>query len=263
MSRRPSSKLETDMFPFMSVLCSIIGVMMLFMLLIISTRVVATEQSEAIALGAPPPPTPPPVQKTPAGLSDGEYGRLKSRIEELTRLRDARRQELKEFRDQILEAEDVVSSKEDERLRRSGDDKKVVGVELDKPVPVDVIMSIGPKTNKTHIFVEVKAEGYVVHDGKTPGGQFHAEADLDRQNSALTQFLVGVSRRASREYLVFLLHPNGIPAYYKIRRYLILTFPHPDPLMERSGYSRIDIGLEPFSPGWLLMPQKTGQAAAK
>lgn len=263
MSRRPSSKLETDMFPFMSVLCSIIGVMMLFMLLIISTRVVATEQSEAIALGAPPLPASPPTPRMPPGLSDGEYGRLKSRIEELTLLRDARRQELKDFRDQVLEAEDVVASKEDERLRRSGDDKKMVGVELDKPVPVDVIMSIGPKTNKMHTFVEVKVEGYVVHDGKTPGGKFHAEADLERQNSGLVKFLADVNRRSSREYLVFLLHPNGIPAYRKIRQYLFLTFPHPDPRMEAEGYSRIDTGVEPFSPGWLLMPQEAGQSAAK
>ena len=46
---RQRSTLGVDMFPFLSVLCSIIGVLMLFMMIIMSTRVTDAHEAAALA----------------------------------------------------------------------------------------------------------------------------------------------------------------------------------------------------------------------
>jgi hypothetical protein len=262
MSRRGAAKLETDMFPFLSVLCSIIGVLMLFLLLIIATRVVAVEQPAAVATAPPPaPPAPPPV-RLQAGLSETEYDRLGRRIAELTVILAERQQELASFRSTVIKAEDMIASKEDEVLRPAGGAGKVVGVELDMPVPVEVRMVQGPKTSKKHVFVEVKAEGYVVHDGQVTKGRPYAVGELGQARSPLQTYLAAMDKRAAKEYLVFLIHPNGTAALRKIQEYLCNTFPHRDPELKANGFSRIETGVEPFSPGWLLVKPKSAPPSA-
>jgi len=261
MGRRAGAKLDTDMFPFLSVLCSIIGVLMLFLLLIIATRVVATEQPPVVALIPPPPPPPPPPVKIQAGLNEQEYDRLKRRIAELNGVLAERQQELADFRSTVIQAEDMIASKEDEVLRPKAGTGKVIGVELASAIPVDVVLQTSPgaKITKKPLFIEVKAEGYIAHDGRTPSGRFFRASELESKTSPFAGFLADMDRRTAKEYLVLLLHPNGIPALEAMKKYLRETFPHRDPRLKAEGYSRIDTGVEPFSPGWLLIRPKTAE----
>ena len=110
MNRR-HSEIHFDMFPFLSVLCAVIGILMLFLLGIISSGVLwATESS---AYGLLPVTAGPPPSSAKAGLSEEQHDALRQQIIALRqRLADrhARLRELKIARRQLL---DVISAKND------------------------------------------------------------------------------------------------------------------------------------------------------
>ena len=114
MSRRVGANPEVNMFPFLSVLCSIIGVLMLFMLMIIASRVVG-QQTPAPALGPPPPP-PPPVEQLEPGVSEEDYARLDEQIRRQAALLNERVNELQNLKRTVEQLEDLIETKEDENL---------------------------------------------------------------------------------------------------------------------------------------------------
>ena len=104
---------------------------------------------------------------------------------------------------------------------------------------------------KTPIAVEINAEGFVVHPEKR---QYPLE-DLKDKRSPLQEFLQGVDRAREKQYLLLLIHPNGIGAYVQLNTHLVETYPSEDP-REKGELSRIDIGVEPFSQDWTLIGTK-------
>ena len=116
-----------------------------------------------------------------------------------------------------------------------------------------MIPANGFETPLKPILVEVSSRGYTIHptrqsfpaiEEKTPevGPQ---QQSLDPN---LKRFLHEVERKKNREYLVFLIHPNGIQAFESLRNYL------------RSNHDEIRIGWEPFSTNWIVAADESGTA---
>jgi hypothetical protein len=249
MSVRKSS-VDIDMFAFLSVLCSMIGVLMLFMLMIISTRVLAADEQPQPAPALAPPPLPDEPPKLEAGISEQEFQSYSRQVQQLAATLAERQRELHSLKRLVIELEDLIASKEDEALAKITGGGMLSGMQLEKPDEVDMVRVHDSAVTKRPIFVEVKAEGYVVH----PAGRLYPVEQLDEQGSALQQFLAAAHKAAAKEYLLFLIHPNGVHAYDKIFQYLLKTYPHRD--KEKAEFSSIDIGAEPFSRSWLLVREK-------
>jgi hypothetical protein len=109
--------------------------------------------------------------------------------------------------------------------------------------------------DKQPIFVEVRAEGYLVHPEKEsfpqlkPGegdalGSFVASPDLVR-------FLRSTARVSNDKYLVLLIHPNGTKAFDDLRVYIQSKGYLENPDAARGD--AIELGWEPFSRDWEII----------
>jgi len=228
---RHRSELEVSMFPFLSVLCSIIGVLMLLMLTIMVTRVIEAEDV-------------PPVAE-PAGKRTGKrdsldnerYEQLQAQLAELSGQLSRRRTErlqLERLQQQLVALHETKKDEFDfapARRRR---------IDLDAPDPVRVVPDANLPVPKKPIFIEVTAEGYLVQPQKTRFAAVERRKDgsLVHLSDALTEFLDGVNHNRARDYLVLLIHPNGAEAFHALRFYL------------RKQKPEIDFGVEPFSNAW-------------
>lgn len=252
MARR-KAKVELTLFPFLSVLSGLIAVLMLFMIVTISTRVV----DEAAASPAPPPPPEAPqpgrpggAQKTPdeASIDAERYEELQREIDRLTAALNERQQMRREMIRQLLEITDLIEAKKIELTTAPRADGKKIGVKLGEPTPVNVIPSGSVKVNKKPVFIEVSATGYIVHPQKLnlppvtkankndPNSDFIAPAEV-------TQFLTEFSKKDRlTKYLVFLIHPNGAEVFNNIRIHILLKYK-----------DAFDVGWEPFSREWILL----------
>jgi hypothetical protein len=250
MASRRQSKVECSMFPFLSVLCTLIGVLMLFMLLVVTTRAVDIQESRAEAVPPPPaPPPPPPKRHDPesTGVSEETFQRLEQRVKELAATFAQRAAERDALLAKVAELEDVLASKEDEVLERQTGSGKLPGIRLEKPDDVEFVPVKGSSLVKRARFIEVRASELVIQ----PEGKTHAASEVDQAGSPLRQFLKRMDARREKEYLLFLIHPNGVPLFQRLDAMLRKEFPGKDPQK-----SRIDMGYEPFSEGWLLISKQ-------
>src|SRR5690242_14783413 len=85
---RRVSRIDINMFPFLSVLCSIIGVLMLFILMILGNRVIGSDQPEPVAA--------PQGEGQQGGVSDEELKQLQIEIARLVRELEQSQQQLQE-----------------------------------------------------------------------------------------------------------------------------------------------------------------------
>ena len=248
MTRRRTSKTEVSMFPFLSVLCAVIGILMLMMIVIIGTRVVADE----------PPPPPGPGQGSLMSrdwtlIDPDDYQEKERRIRLLAARLVERRQKCEQLRRSYLELASLIEAIEDKHSFTGNDTDVIAGRALGRPVDVEAVRdpTVATVVTKTPISVEINAEGFVVYPEKR---QYPLE-DLKKKRSPLQEFLQGVDRAREKQYLLLLVLPNGIAAYGELNTHLKETYPSEDPL-EKGELSRIDVGVEPFSRDWALIGTK-------
>jgi len=247
MSRRRGSSIGFDMFPFLSVLCSVIGVLMLFILLIVSSRVMAETAPPQIP-PAPPPPPPRELAPRPSGIAEDEYERLATEIRRMAAHLTARQKEAQVLKNDIGKLEDLIAAKEDEQLVPEYGKDRLLGVQVEKPVDVYFDEVENVRVTKTPIFVEVSADKLIVHPEKREYGI----DQLKGPRSDLQAYLAAVDRQRKNEYLLLLIHSNGVETYEKFTEFLREKYPHP----AAPALSRIDTGAEPFSDGWLLISEQ-------
>lgn len=257
MSRRIVSQIELDMFPFLSVLCAVIGILMLFMLIVISTRVMALQPEPPAGPG--PAAEPPPPQL--AGVSEERHRQLQTQVEHLGRQLVTTQEKLHALREARAQLLDLIAAKRDEielgAVQLGG---RQDGAHLGRPEEVNVVPDTSRQVNKHPIRVEITEEGYTVH----PQKQFYPREQLGQPGSPLVAFLKDVDEERDKRYLLLLVHPNGAKSYQQFRKHLLENFnktvtkkkeivPGIEMTMTIT-LSRIDVGVEPFSNDWLLVP---------
>jgi hypothetical protein len=241
------------MFPFLSVLCSLIGVLTLFLIGIVAGRAIgalggSSEADPYGAGGANGAAREPWVDET----ASRSY---RAQIDALTRQLFDCHAECERLARLETEAEAFLEAREQEMAAAQKNHGLIVGRPLGAKDRVRVIPDPHEtiKVLKKPILVEVTAEGFVVHPQRRP----YAAAELDRAQSPLISFLEDVDKQRDVQYLLLLLHPNGKAAYVKLRRYLIAHLGELAVVKTAGGprevpRSRIDLGVEPYSSEWEL-----------
>jgi hypothetical protein len=230
----------------------VIGVMMLFLLLVLSSR--AYEETQLL----PPPPSPPlPVPPYPgrqeSTVSEEQYAALRGEIDQLASELGQRQRELEELNETMLELQELLALNRDDALSPTSGKGVLWGVDLDKVADVQFIEDEAYRVNKLPRFVEVTAEWLVWHPEEK---EYHI-SELNREGSALQTFLRAAHERRQREYLLFLIRPNGVAAYDAVFAYLVQKYPH----ATTRGLSEVDIGKEPFTDGWQAFWGRQGRMA--
>jgi hypothetical protein len=237
MSRRPPAKIDVSLFPFLSVLCTMIGVMMLLLLSVVGSRVLEA------AAG---PPSADEVRRQ-AAIGKERFEQLRGQIDQLETQLAAQRQardELLALHSQLI---DLLAAKEDQRrLKPAPDEPRRRGTRLAEKRPVRIVPDAERKVTKKPRFVEVGAAGLLAHPEKLA----FAIEQLQEPGSPLLTFLEQLSLRRDTEYLLLLVHPNGAKNYQILRGHL-------DSTLGRKRH-RFEIGVEPFAEEWLLADPDAG-----
>jgi hypothetical protein len=235
MSRR-SNALKLTLFPFLSVLFGLIAVLMLFMIMTLSTRVVAdAEQMRRLSAHTP----------LDEGLDPETFDQLQRRFEQLRQQLAQRRNERAELMRKQQELLDLLEAKKNELLVAVPvDPLGHTGVVLGAPAPINMVPAQGLTINEQPIFVEVSSAGYVVHPQRKTFGAIVIVDGTYEVSSDLASFLADVDRRKATHYLVFLVHPNGAAAFHGIFGHLV------------QHYAEVKVGWEPFSRDWILLAKE-------
>jgi hypothetical protein len=232
------------MFPFLSVLCTVIGVLVLFIVLVLSTRVVVEDERYQRTVEYD--------RKARAGrqnvVDQGIDEEAHQVFEaELRRLRDVlaeRQAERRELAQELAALEVLLEEKKTDLLLPRP--TIVRPREFDKPLAVNVVPARGYQVKLDPILVEVSSQGYTIHPSHPlpePFPPVQVKEDSDKPYVAtpeLAKYLREVDRCRKEEYLVFLIHPNGVAAFDAIRGYLI------------EKHEKIRVGWEPFSRDWVM-----------
>jgi len=250
MTRRRRSQVEINMFPFLSVLCAVIGILMLFMIVIIATRAQGRERPAWT-----PPADPTPSSAESPGLPEEDYEKYLREIGELRARLAERRRRCDELKDQYTRLAEYVRKRRDEdELGPVGSGGRRLGWELGRPTPVEAVLDGVPEGDPIPVVID--AEGFTVH----PAGDIHPEMttyrpqELQQETSPIRQWLQRVDQASDDKYLLLLVKPNGIANYEELHRFLLRNYPS----REAPGVlSRIGVGVEPFSKDWLLISQQT------
>ena len=269
---RGRGKVEVSLFPFLSVLCCMIGVFMLFLVVILCARVIEADdegqakrqkmirkiqQDRDDATGT-----------SEAGDRDSidaeTYLALDQRLSELTGQLASRHAARDELAQRLDALQATLDAKRDElALGQLVPNQHPIA--LDKPDPVRPVPDARFRVAKKPVFVEVKAEGYLVQPEKklyppltkkTVGKTDHYTASRE-----FKQFLEGIDKDRQQRYLLILTHPNGIEGYLALRSYLEQDFN--EKVQFQRGLityeltkSRIDLGVEPFSQDWQFIAEQ-------
>ena len=237
---------EITMFPFLSVLCAIIGVMMLLLLLILGTRVVAEEDASAGDVGGR-------AEAEPSGrrgLSEQRYTELDDQVRRLRRRLDERRREHRRLEQLYARLSNLVAAKEDAAELADSRAGRRTGTRLGNPEAVTLVPDSKRHIDKTPIVVEARADGFVVHPRKTE----YPLRQIEQLDSPLARFVGDVVKHRDRQYLLLLVHPNGVAAYREMREYLRRQHGQSTPLESaQHRTAALDVGKEPFSGDWLLL----------
>lgn len=272
---RRKSKVVLSFFPIISVLSALIAVLMMFIIVTLGTRVIDTEIGAARAkspFGAGSRGPGPGSVEEESGLDKERYLLLQQMVDELAGLLAQRRRERVQLERKQQELIDLIESKKTELLVVSKPDGMRRGVQLGVPLPVDVVPSKEVTVTKMPVLVEVKAEGYVHHRKDTEGKhvQDHypplvketikdkgGPKDVYRPAPKLKAFIDRVDTNRRKEYLLLLLHPNGVENYRSIRTFLADNYREPyseiiNGKEVKRERERIGLGYEPFAPEWTV-----------
>jgi len=277
MSGRQLGNAELNLFPFMSVLISLKGVMMFFLIMIVSTRVIVFHQT-------PDQPKPDPV--TPIGpvglegdgsdgslppdtpcLPDKEYAAALREIRQLTARLGQRQQECSELRRSCEQLRETIAAKEFVAGAPEPAGGGRIPFELGTPEKVKVVPDQGgAPTNMRPIVVEIQADKFVVHPQKAE----YPAHELAAEKSGLRKFLDDVDRSRKERYLLLLVHEGGIPAYEQLRKCLMSNYAETETRAGRLPGQRVIItkprirlGVEPFRRDWLYIAEEDSADAKK
>lgn len=251
MSRRVS-RIDVNMFPFLSVLCSIIGVLMLFILIIFGSRIIGAEPASAPTFtGAE-------GGDVDDGLSEEERQKLQMEIARLADQWERRQKDLAELLQSRVRLRELLALRREE-VRLAEGDGLIYGVDLAPEKDVEMAPIKDTRVVKKPRFIEVDHAGYVFSsDGARFGiGELPASDDDlptdHRPDSPIQKRLEQADANRDSEYLVFLVRPDGATAFRRMWIYLLRKYRH----SQAPGLlSRIDVGWEPFSEQWLLISRR-------
>jgi hypothetical protein len=221
-----------------------VGMLVLFLVFTISTRVM--EATEAVSRPSPPP-LPLPKKQDTESLTAEEYKQLSEQVDQLTALLNERRRESAELSRLQSELLDLIATKE-AQLKAMKTYGLLPGIELEPKQDVRLRPDDRYKVRKKPRFLEVTASEYVLQ----PDQKHFPIAQLKRSGSPLRKVLATLVKNRDKEYLLLLIHPNGADAYVALRVYLLETYPD----KKRKGVAQIDLGYEPYSPGWVMISQE-------
>ncbi len=243
MARRKRSQVEVSMFPFLSVLCTVIGVLVLFIVLILSTRVVVEDEKFRATEEHKRKLRPGREDVIEEGIDPQDHALLEAELARLERMLDDRELERNRLKRKLANLESALEFKRTELFIPLT--KKPRPKPLTQPEPVNMVPAEGRQIRLQPILVEVSSRGYTIHPSKQSfpaietqdkdGGGFEFTID-----PKLKQFLRGVDQQRKKEYLVFLIHPNGISSFDAMRYYL------------DAHHDKIRRGWEPFSRNWIV-----------
>jgi hypothetical protein len=271
MARSRESGAKFDSFPFLNVMVGMIVVMLLFIFFILSTRVMEAQEEAAVVAASGGESTEDGSAQAPSStasdgageLTEDEYRSLRQQMDDVSAKIAASRATLDELLRARQELEGVLASKEDAALLAGLDDTGgKTGVVLGEPDPTIMIPDESVKISKKPRFFEVSAETFKIHHDS--GEVIYPVAELKQRSSAFCQAIAKVDQNRGNEYLLLLVHPNGVEQLTELRKYLLqthqeqITRPGPIPgLTLIITKCRIDIGTEPFAREWLLVKDKT------
>ncbi len=243
MARRKRNHVQVSMFPFLSVLCTVIGVLVLFIVLILSTRVVVEDEKFRATQEHQRKPRPGRENVIEEGIDPQTRALLEAELARIERMLDDRERERYRLQRKLANLESALEFKRTELLIPLT--KKPRPKPLTRPEPVHMVPDDGRRIDLAHVLVEVSSRGYTIHPSRqsfpaiqtqvTDDGGFEYTIDPD-----LNRFLRGVDQRRKREYLLFLIHPNGVSSFDALRYYL------------DDHHARIRRGWEPFSRNWIV-----------
>jgi len=242
-------EVEMNLFPFMSVLIALMGVMVFFLIAIVSTRVIGNA-----AAGS--------SRSRDATIPARQHAELLGQVGRLTALVSQRRQECRQLRWECEQLrEDVATRRNELEMGSAPGAGRTGGVVLGEPEGVNMVPDPkGRPITKNPVFVEVQAEKFLVHRQQA---EYPAEQLADA-NSDLRKFLDSVDRARDKEYLILLVHPGGIPAYDRLRACLQENYAKMVQYRnQRIQTTRIDVGVEPFSPYWEFIAREQGGSTKK
>jgi hypothetical protein len=255
---------DISLFPFLSVLCSVIGVLLLFIVLVLSTRVIAEEERYEETLEYRRPRAPGMADALEGGIDQRSFAELEAEIHRLTDLLQVRLEKRDALTRKMQALEDLIEYKKTEFLIPA---KITRPVEFDKPVPVAIVPDQGYKNNLRPIFVVVSDEGYVVQPSKqsfpaikqdqsTKTGPPKKAASSRKSDAVpagvdpgLAKYLRGLN--PNKEYLVFLIQPNGVAAFDEILTYV------------QTKHKELRFGFEPFARNWVFANEPDGSETKK
>jgi len=260
MARRRTSGMDVDMFPFLSVLCSVIGVLMLFMMITISTRVIEADESIPVVK--------PEEDGEEDGVEDGidadEYRRLDQQITQKEALLQQRIEERNQLQRKLALLRARLSEKK--RLLAQARQKPHKPLLLNKRDKVRMLPHNPAAVGKKPIFIEVTIDGYIRQPDKTLYPPIEREGDITDFDSVrvsaspeLADFLKRMENKPD-EFLVFLIHPNGVAAFDNMEIYIYKHHSRTEQQRIPLGGDRVAIlerripkisyGKEPFSSDW-------------
>jgi len=243
---RSNSGADVDMFPFLSVLCALIGVLILFILLVVGTRVIDAEQHAAPGAGTQ-------LEARQSAASSEEIRRLQQELEQASAEYDAQSQRVAAL-EQLKRRLEQILKRKMEQLQLSGGEGIVHGIDLGADEQVEMAPAADFPVTKSPVFVEVQYDQYVAH----PDGARYFVNDLPvpdiaydargLPSSSAIEFFESIAQTRDERYLIFLVRPNGAAAFRRVYQYLTRRYPHPSGVL-----SNIDIGWEPYSQDWVLV----------
>lgn len=241
MSRRRKSQLDASLFPFLSVLCSLIGVFTLFLILILGSRTLGSSGGGGEEFD------PDEIPPEAVRISEDEFQAYLRRIEILEGELRTRRRQRNELTARVDELEELLRAMLKKVADAGSNAGKITGVELGKPEDVEMTAVPGMAGIKKPRFVEVNRNGFIIHPEHT---EFPRE-QLQDPNSPLIEFIRHMDEVREAEYLLFLVRPEGVDVFDEIHVYMRKNYRNDD------GLTRIGIGWEPFSEAWVLLSKKS------
>ena len=227
--RQRGTEFEINMFPFLSVLCAVIGILMLLMLMIMSTRVISADD-----------------------LDEDRHAQLNAELKRLESRLAVSRSKYQETSKLHAQLTGLIAAKEElVELETAPQQGRRKGTRLGAPEKVKVVPDQQREVSKTPLLVEVTAGGFLVH----PQKKECATEELHDDRSGLSTLLEQVYENRDRQYLLLLLHPNGVASYQQLRQFLKQRYRQSAGAEgDRSG--QLDVGKEPFSQDWILIVQE-------
>jgi hypothetical protein len=244
MARR-KAKLDLTLFPFLSVLCGIIAVMVLFMIVTISTRVINRESE---ALTAESGDSGEAANSDSAVVDDGidaaTYEQLERQIKSLEAALEQRRAARAEIRLKLRDVAALIAAKEFELQQARAIDRPKTNVRIGEPSPLRIIPAPSPDgIERTAVFIEVSSSGYIVHPEKTSFAidpKKKGPATDVEVPDGLKKVLADLAKNANSKYPLFLIRTDGADAFKAVRSHVRMMHPS------------LRTGWEPFSREYLL-----------